>query len=495
MAAAVVATAAVVAEAEEPVTSGKLHGSAIVKGCARRARPFWFHADRDIPLMQPQDSNPNPSPIWNNDLKRIVSVLAFIVGALLIFQFRAILPLIFTAIVLAYLFHPVADTIQNGLLRGRLRPLAVVLTFLMVISVIILSLLFVIPALSMQIQSLITGAPDFLQAVQDGLLEFLAKEIDLRGTVLERLYPDPIVVSDTLGINMGDDGVLEIFDVLESQLANFNPVAITQQLAGGLTQLTGSAFNFLGGAVSIGLNTIFLLTMTFYLMTDGENMANALVKAVPDGYQGDTRRMLRELGEVWNSYLRGQVILSLIMGLAMYTMATILGIPNALFLAIFAGLMEFIPNLGPALAMVPAATIALFTSSTTIEPLSGVAFALVVVLVWTVLQQTEAVVLIPRIVGDSLNLHPFVVLVAVLGGISVGGIFAVLIAAPVVASIRLIAQYVYGKLTGREPFPVDRKTVRQAQRERRPLLVRFGDYCTRWVRGLLSSRAVTKRRN
>jgi hypothetical protein len=54
---------------------------------------------------------------------------------------------------------------------------------------------------------------------------------------------------------------------------------------------------------------------------------------------------------------------------------------------------------------------------------------------------------------------------------------------------------VYGKLTGRAVFPVARKTAREARRERRPVLVRFGDYCARWVRGLLSSRAVTKRRN
>ncbi len=445
--------------------------------------------------MQSSDSDFTTSPVWNDDVKRIVGVLVFVVGALLIFQFSAIIPLIFTAIILSYLFHPVADAIQDGLLRGRLRPLAVLLTFLMVISTIILALLFVIPTLSSQIQSLVASIPAFLSAVQESVLEFLAGEIDLRGALLERVFPEPIVVAQVLGINISEDGVLEIFDALESQLTNFDPVAISQQLAGSVGQITGSAFNFLGGAVSIGLNTVFLLTMTFYLMTDGKNMANALVKAAPDGYQDDTRRMLRELGKVWNSYLRGQVILSLIMGVAMYTMATVLGIPNALFLAIFAGLMEFIPNLGPALATVPAATIALFTSSTTIEPLSGFAFALVVVLVWTVLQQMEAVVLIPRIVGDSLNLHPFVVLVAVLGGISVGGIFAVLIAAPVVASMRLIAQYVYGKLTGRALFPVDRRTARQMRRERRPLLVRFGDYCARWVRGLLSSRLVTKRRD
>jgi predicted PurR-regulated permease PerM len=435
------------------------------------------------------------SPQWNNETKRIIGVIGFVVLALMVVQFRAILPLIFTAIVLSYLFHPVVGFFQHQLLGDRLRPVAVVFTFLLIISILLVSLLFIIPALIDQAQSLITSAPAFLQTIQDAVLSVLEREFDLRNTPLERLYPDPILMSDVLGVNMGEVGVLETFDVLESQLTNIDVLGVTRQLAGSLTEITGSAFTFFGGAVSIGLNMIFLLTMMFYLLIDGKNMINALIKTAPDGYQSDTRRMLQELGEVWNAYLRGQVILSLIMGTAMYLMASILGIPNAVFLAIFAGLMEFIPNIGPALAMVPAAVIALFTSSTTIEPLSGVTFAVVVVLVWTVLQQTEAVVLIPRIVGDSLNLHPFVVLVAVIGGISVGGIFAVLIAAPVVASARLVAQYIYGKLTGREPFPVQRKTARQARRERRPVLVRFGDYCARWVRGLLSSRTVTKHRN
>jgi len=448
------------------------------------------------PLPLPPDpEEPSESPTWDDNVKRIVAIIGFVLLALLLVQFRVVLPLVFTAMVLSYLFHPVADWFQSTLLGGRLRPLAVVLTFLLVIAIIIVALLVVIPALIEQVQSLIEGAPAFLEMVQEQVTTFLTQEFDFTGSPLERLYPDPLIVSDVLGVDMGEDGVLETFDVLETQLADFDALAIGQQLAMSLTELTGSAFSFLGGAVSFGLNMIFLLTMTFYLMTDGENMINNVARTVPEGYQDDMRRMLRELGEVWNSYLRGQVILSLIMGTAMYLVATILGIPNAIFLAIFAGLMEFIPNIGPAMAMVPAAVIALFSTSSTIPALSGIGFAVVVIIVWTILQQTEAVVLIPRIVGDSLNLHPFVVLVAVLSGISVGGIFAVLIAAPMVASLRLIAQYVYGKLTGRAPFPVSRKTARQMRRERRPLLVRMGDYCTRWVRGLLSSRVVTRRRN
>ncbi|MEM6285135.1 MAG: AI-2E family transporter, partial [Chloroflexota bacterium] len=409
---------------------------------------------------------------------------------LILFQFRSVLPLIFSAIVIAYLFNPVANFFQHRMLGGKLRSLAVGLTFGLIIAIIVITLLFVVPALIEQIQTFFADLPDTIQTVQDWITDRLADEIDFTGTPLERFFDEPIVVASLLGFDPANTDIDELFNSMQSQVVSFDTVGTLRQLT---TSITGSAFVFVGGAFSTGLNLIFLLTMTFYLMVDGVNMVNAIVRAVPEGYQGDLRRLLRELGYVWNSYLRGQVTLSLIMGTAMYLLARILGIPSAIFLGIFAGLMEFIPNIGPATAMVPAASIALFSQSSTIPSLSGVVFALVVIICWTILQQTEAAVLIPRIVGDSLNLHPFAVIVAVVAGVSVGGIFAVLVAAPVMASIRLVAQYIYGKLMDKEPFPVNRKTANEMMMERRPLLVRLGDSFARQVRNLMSSRAVTRR--
>lgn len=438
----------------------------------------------------PQASQPPQSPRWGDNTKRIVGIIAFVFVALLLFQFRSVITLVFSAVVIAYLFHPIADFFQERLLRGRLRVVAVLLTFLLMISLVVLALLFVLPTVIVQMQSLISNTPEFLESAQDWILDRLDDEIDFTGTPLERFFGEPLLVADIVGIEPSNIDVENMFDAADLQIATFDTVETLRQF---VATISGSAFSFVGGALSTGLNLIFLLTMIFYLLTDGENMINAVVGALPEGYQNDMRRMLRELGHVWNSYLRGQVTLSLIMGFAMYFMARILGIPNAIFLGIFAGLMEFIPNIGPATAMIPAAAIALFSESNTIPGLQGVFFALVVIGVWTILQQTEAAVLIPRIVGDSLNLHPFIVIVAVVSGVSVGGIFAVLIAAPVVASLRLVAQYVYGKLSDKEPFPVNRKTVSEHQRERRPVLVRLGDYCATRVRNLMSSKAVTRR--
>jgi predicted PurR-regulated permease PerM len=136
-----------------------------------------------------------------------------------------------------------------------------------------------------------------------------------------------------------------------------------------------------------------------------------------------------------------------------FTTATLLGVPNPFLLGTLSGLLEFIPNIGPALALFPAALLALSSQSNTLPFLSGVPFAIVVIVAWTALQNIEAIFLVPRIVGGRLNLHPFIVIIAIIGGASLVGALGIILAAPMVASARVVAQYIYGKLTDHNPFP------------------------------------------
>src|SRR5699024_405686 len=89
--------------------------------------------------------------------------------------------------------------------------------------------------------------------------------------------------------------------------------------------------------------------------------------------------------------------------------------------------------------------------------LEGVPFMLTVIVVWTLLRNIEAVILVPRVMGGSLNLHPFVVMVGVLAGAAVGGALGVVLAAPIIASVRVFGQYIYGKLSDTDPFPPSRR--------------------------------------
>ncbi len=131
---------------------------------------------------------------------------------------------------------------------------------------------------------------------------------------------------------------------------------------------------------------------------------------------------------------------------------TALGISGAFALAVIAGLMELIPNLGPFLALIPAVIVAILQGSTYLG-VSNWVFALMIVGLYVLIQQFENTFVVPRVLGDAVNLHPLVVMLGVLIGASVAGILGALLAAPVIASMREIIRYLYLKILGEEPFP------------------------------------------
>jgi len=142
----------------------------------------------------------------------------------------------------------------------------------------------------------------------------------------------------------------------------------------------------------------------------------------------------------------------------------IVGVRNALILGIIAGVLEIIPSIGPTIAAIPAVLIAYFQGSTYLS-LSNGWFALLVIGLYVVIQQLENNILVPRIIGRSLNLHPLVVIIGAIAGASLAGILGMFLALPTLASLRVVGNYVYCKLLDLEPdelragsFPVQEGT-------------------------------------
>jgi hypothetical protein len=113
--------------------------------------------------------------------------------------------------------------------------------------------------------------------------------------------------------------------------------------------------------------------------------------------------------------------------------------------------LEVIPNLGPVIALIPAVLVALVQGSNFL-PVSNLAFALIVVLVYTLIQQIENNFLVPRIMGQSLKLHPLFVLVGVVVGASFAGILGAFLAAPVLASLKVLGIYAHAKIIDQDPL-------------------------------------------
>lgn len=391
---------------------------------------------------------------WGARTKRIVVLICLIGVVFILWNVLNLLPTLIVAALLSYLLWPlvnIIDLVFRGTLRFWSRSLSVLLAFAGVISLFVLIVILIVPVLADRIEDAGRALPEFFESVEAEVLRVLNQPLMIGGRPL-LLDGEPIVPLQRLEELTGQE---ELSSAV--QLENFDLVGTIGTFVGSLGVLTGPAFTVLGRFLTALINTVFLLVIMFYFMRDGDQFIDQLINLTPASYQGDVRRLIYELGKVWNAYLRGQLILCMIVGFAVYLASVILGLPNAPVLGLVAGILEFIPNLGPFLALIPAFFTALFSDSSTLPFLGGLPLALIVVAVWIGIQNIEAIFLVPRVMGGSLNLHPVVVIIGVIAGASVAGPLGIVLAAPFIASIRVVGQYIYGKLFDLDPFPTPRR--------------------------------------
>ncbi len=372
------------------------------------------------------------------------------VMALAVLRLSDILPIIGVAVILSYLLTPMVNFFEKRLQAIPMlgskphRNIAVMLTYVVILTAFVVIILVVVPALARQIEEFGRRLPTLILDLERSIEQSLNEPLMFNGEPV-LIDGEPLIPLQRLREVTGVQHLTQMLNI-----GDVNLVGTTQSFIGSLS---GPAFDFVGGALTALINVIFLMTMMFFLMRDGHVFVEKGVRMIPASYQGDSRRLLYELGMVWNAYLRGQLSLALFMGVVVFSVASVLGLPNPIILGLISGLLEFIPSVGSGLAIFPAALLALTSQSSTIPSLEGASFALVTVIVWAVLQNIEVYFLVPRVMGGSLNLHPFVILIAIIAGATLAGVLGIILAAPTVASLRVFGQYIYGKLMDQDPFP------------------------------------------
>ncbi len=353
------------------------------------------------------------SPEWSHTTKRLVVVGLILLFLLALYLFRILLPPLAIAMVLAYVLKPLADFIER---RARLpRLLAVFLVFLILLVILSIIPATVVPYLVDQVTRLNLD----LQQLANDLVAFLSRPIQVLGFTFN--LQD--VVGDVQGLSQG----------------MLRPFA------------TGTVTLIFNVASSL-LWVLSILVISFYLVKDADRLRACLDNLAPPGYAQELRRLRQEIGLVWKSFFRGQVVLGMIIGLAVWIAMTAVGLPNAGLMGFLAGVLEVVPTFGPVFATIPALFIALFRGSSYL-PLSNFWFAVLVVGLYALIQQVENAYLVPRIMGRRLQLHPLVVFIGVLAGGVLAGALGVLLAAPVIATGRVLLGYVYARLLDRDPFP------------------------------------------
>jgi predicted PurR-regulated permease PerM/beta-phosphoglucomutase-like phosphatase (HAD superfamily) len=218
-----------------------------------------------------------------------------------------------------------------------------------------------------------------------------------------------------------------------------------------LFPFAGRAAIVVRGAVTSVVWTLFILTVSLYVAKDGPIMGRYIISRIPEPLEPELMHLWREFTEIWDAFVRGQLLLGLTMGVLVWLVMSILGLRNAAALGLLAAIGEFLPGIGPVIAASVGVLIALVRGSTWL-PLPHLGFAVLVAIAYFSLTQFENLYLLPRIVGRRIALHPVVVIIGALAGAQLAGVMGILLAAPTIASLRVLLSYGMRKLLDQDPF-------------------------------------------
>jgi predicted PurR-regulated permease PerM len=274
-------------------------------------------------------------------------------------------------------------------------------------------------------------------------------------SVLTPIFFDEIkiVVQDLLDLSKDISGILSYpvrfggmvfhFEQLGAGFANVQDAVLTPLPEKALALLE---------TTSVGVLWFLVIIVAVHLfMSEWPQMRVRLMEIAPPAYHDDMKELYKRVRNVWMAYLRGQIVLMIIVGIVFTIAWIIMGIPGALVLGVIAGLFTLVPDVGPFIAAMLAMAVALLEGSSWI-PLSNFWVAGIVLATYLVLINLKNFWLRPYIMGRSVHMNEALVFIAIMVATILGGIMGALLIVPVLASVMVIFEYLRRRVLGLTPF-------------------------------------------
>jgi predicted PurR-regulated permease PerM len=349
---------------------------------------------------------------WSPTLKR-VTVVALIVGALFV-TYRAgdiVRPFLWASI-LGYILLPVVRAFEKRLTNNR--NLAAAIVFVAVLLLIAGVVRFLAPLAVAQAQTFQGTLPTLIANAQNTLAETL----------------DQIGAEDLVPIVFGPIATA--------------PLELSRNVAGVAVPLVVGFSHFL-------LEFLVFLIATFFFLRDWPRLISWVKGLVPPVSRHELFPLFEQVSILLSRYVRGQLLLVIVMTTATTIGLTFFGVPFSLLLGIVTGILEVIPIIGPITAGAIACLVALGNPN----PFgwSQLAYVGAIAVMYTVLRHAEDYFVIPLVIGRIVRLHPALVIFSLLSGGAVFGLIGIVLAVPVAATLRLVLIYVNAKLRDEDPFP------------------------------------------
>jgi len=309
-------------------------------------------------------------------------IIAFVV--IFLYLIKEVVAMIFISLILASAFDPWVDWFQK---RKIPRGVGIIIIYILLLAVVSTVVVLIVPPITKEVSLIAKSFPYYYDRIIEGVNYF-------RG-----IAPGRVENELQQGLNV-----------------------FSKNLPGTISDIFSSIFGFFGGIISF----FMVLVITFYFVVEEEGI-KSFVKAVsPTKVQPYLNQLIFRIQRKMGLWLRGQLILSIIIFVLVFIGLSILGVPYALLLALIAGVLEIIPFFGPTLSAIPAVFFAFLHS-----PLTG----LMVIALYVVIQQLENNIILPKVMGKSVGLNPLVVIVVILVGFKLAGIIGTLLSVPVATAI------------------------------------------------------------
>lgn len=231
---------------------------------------------------------------------------------------------------------------------------------------------------------------------------------------------------------------------------------LSNQLIQGIQLVIGRAGSLVSSFATRAASMIgwglFVLLISYFTLTDAGQVPDAVKYFKIPGYDYDIRRLSRSLGGIWNAFFRGQIVIVTLVIFSYSILMSILGLRYALGIALLAGLARFVPYIGPWTTALVTFLVAVFQPHNYFN-LNPLAYALLLIGLSFILDQIFDNLISPRIMGDTLGINPAAVLVVAILAANFIGIIGLVLAAPVLATFKLIGQYIIRKLFDMDPWP------------------------------------------
>lgn len=380
-----------------------------------------------------------PPLIPNWSTRRVILatlvVLTVATGFWLLYHYRLVVFILFVAIVIGIAMRPAVAWMQR---RGVSAGVGAILVYLVLLALLIGFGFLVVPLLIDQIATISASLPDYYESLRNLMINSPSRPIWRLGQQLPAQLSSPSILPGLNNEVVPPEGT-DPMDTLVLQTLNYG--------------------SLIGWGTFVTLATLLL---GFYWILEGQRATRMILLWMPMSWRDGARDIFDEIEIKVSSYIRGQTLLCLVIGVLSLVAYLLIGLPYALVLALIAGLMELVPWIGPVLGALPALLLAL-----SIDPM----LAVWVVVATLIIQQLENNVLVPRIMDESVGVNPIVTLLSIAAFGSLLGLLGAILAIPMAAIIQiLLDRFLIGPSAVEQETPAGRDTMSVLRYETQTLI-------------------------